>query len=142
MLSLLLLPSKTARLWTPSQFKTLLSRRLTLPALFLVEVAAAHNNQKPVVPLVEAEAVGDYSRSPHRHLSFGRQFSKFVTKDKLLVPVPVLDATGNMLQLDPPTLTEDFVAAVENVGSIKELSRELMRVLEENLLETGLQASS
>ena len=72
MLPLLLLPSKIARRWTPFQFKTLLSRRLTLPALFLVEVAVAHNNQKSVVLLVDVEVVEEeLFKPPHRHISFG-----------------------------------------------------------------------
>ena len=52
---------------------------------------------------------------------------------QLLFTVLVLDAGGNVLQLDPPVLSEDFLAAVDNASFIKYLIWDLMKVMEENL---------
>ena len=64
------------------------------------------------------------------------KFSKLVAMIHLLFAVPVLDAAGNVVQLDPPTLTEDFLAAVEECSSTKELSREMMKILDANIQES------
>ncbi len=55
---------------------------------------------------------------------------------RLLFAVPILDAANNVIQLDPPTITEDFMAAVEESSSIKELSRVMIKILDANLPET------
>ena len=41
----------------------------------------------------------------------------------------------NVIQLDPPTLTEELLAAVAECSSTKELSREMMKILDANLQE-------
>ena len=43
---------------------------------------------------------------------------------------------GNVIQINPPTLTDDFLATVEESSSIKELIREMIRILDANLQET------
>ena len=64
------------------------------------------------------------------------KFSKLVAMIHLLFAVPILDAGGNVIQLDPPTLSEDFLAAVEECTSTKELSREMIKILDANIQES------
>ena len=68
--------------------------------------------------------------------SLNGKFSKFVATVQLLFAVPILDAAGTVIQLDPPTLTEDFLAAIDESSSIKELTREMMRIMYSKVQET------
>ena len=93
-----------------------------------------HTNQQSMGP---QQCGGGPAPGPDAVISLtplNGKFSKLVAMIHLIFTVPILDAGGNVVQLDPPTLSEVFLAAVEECTS--ELSREMIKMLDANIQES------
>ena len=89
----------------------------------------ANDNAPNGDPALDPDA-GDATPTP-----LDGKFSKVVATLQLLYAVPLVDAGGTVVQLDLPAFTDDFLAAVGDATSIKDLSRELQHILADHLQE-------
>ena len=54
---------------------------------------------------------------------------------QLFFNIHLLDAAGNVIQLDPNTITPNFLDCISSTTSFKDLSRQLMGILDAHLAE-------
>ena len=54
---------------------------------------------------------------------------------QLLFVIPFLDAAGNIIQTDPPTITPNFIECISSATYSKNLSRQLMVLIAAHLAE-------
>ena len=73
-------------------------------------------------------------------VSVPEKFAKFISLVKVLFAVPTFDAVGDVIDLNPATLSQDLKDSLETSSSVKDLSRSIINIIT-HLLTSGVKQS-